>query len=288
MNNQKDNIQEKTPGNPKKKHIGWIIVAIIVAIAVIWSCISAIVSVHRRNSAPLPKQVYASSSTNAAAEQSAKTSAASCSVHYRYDKSTRILYVTGDTTSWKWLIPFIDTSTPLGRQAALLAASGDNVASIMVYYILSTSPTVSSGKVSKVKLALPNGGRTDYYFLTSHGKTTRINAFKVTYNEGLITSIGDRAFTYNTDGLLRTVGNVLTMQFANKNQMSSMKLTDNLTTSQYQFDYQYKGNAATITFNGTNSLLNFKESGTVKTTFGNSSLMALNNGTVNYIFEIGK
>ncbi len=279
MNKQKDNIQENTPSKPKKKHIGWIIVAVIVVIAVLWSGISAIVSAHRRNAAPLPKQVTASATNHAAASRS---------VHYRYDKSTRILYVTGDTTSWKWLIPFIDTSTPIGKQTALLAASGDNVASIMVYYILSVSPTISSGKVAKVKLALPNGGRTDYYFLASHGKTTRINAFKVTYNENLITSIGDRAFTYNNNGLLQTVGNVLTMQFTNKDQMSTMKLTDNLTTSQYQFNYQYTGNNVTIAFNGMNSLLNFKESGTVKTTFGNSSLMALNNGTINYIFEIGK
>lgn len=263
---------ENTKENKKKKPIGWIIVAVIVAIALIWWGISAISSAHRRNAASLPAKVTASDQAR--------------SVNYRYDKDTRILYVTGDTSSWKWLIPFIDTSTPLGRETALIAASGDNISSIMVYYILSTSPAVSSGKVAKVKLALPNGGRTDYYFLTRGGKTTRINAFKVTYDGDLLTTIGDRTFGYNENGLLQTVGDVITMQFNAEDQLSSMKLADNITGSQYQFRYKYSGDQVSIRFTGQNASAGFSESGNADVTMGTTNVKSLNNNQVKYQFEI--
>lgn len=265
---------ENTKETKKKKPIGWIIVAVIVAIALIWWGISAISNAHRRNAAPLPAKITASDQTR--------------SVHYRYDKDTRILYVTGDTASWKWLIPFIDTSTPLGRETALIAASGDNISSIMVYYILSTSPTISSGKVAKVKLALPNGGRTDYYFLTRGGKTTRINAFKVTYDGDLVTSIGDRAFGYNENGLLQTVGDVITMQFNSEDQLSSMKLADNITGSQYQFSYKYSGDQVFINYIGKNAAEGFTESGKADVVIGTANVKSLNNNQVKYGFEIIK
>lgn len=301
------------PQTPKKKnyHIGWMIVAAIVAIALIWWGISAIVSASRRNAAPLPKQVMVLSNSDSSAQlqsgtkgengagsqlpqssssssrQSAKSAKNQTTlVRYCYDKHTRILTVTGDTASYKWLIPFIDTSTPLGRQTALIAASGDNVDSIMVYYILSTSPTVSSGKVKKVTLDLGNNARTDYYFLTSRGKTTRINAFKVTYDGDKITSIGDRAFSYNPNGLLQTVGTVLSMQFDKKGEMSQMNLNDTITGSQYQFQYSKQGKTYAISFTGGNSVLGFTESGTVTALLGDSSVKQLNTRSGQYTFEI--